>query len=659
MRERRDSGRMHAGSAVAALMALGTGMFGFVGASGADVATVTGGAYGYFTDISLFGGASSTRGPEPSVTLPSEGSAVPVTATVPTASAVYGPAVIFQSGPITVTTQGTTGPAGSVTSGAHIVGHPEGPGPFLYKEITSTCTADESGAEGSTTIVGGVLETKYDADTQEPTVTEPVPLNPPANYERTGTIDHVGDSYRIVFNEQVVNADGSLTVNAAHMYLLGPTAVGELIIGQSVCGVAAAAAASTTTTEPSTTESTTATTATTTEPSTTTTTTTTTTTAPATSTAAATTPADPGSDAGDEPATTGGTDPDASGETTAAAAGTVASAGQETPAPAAPEDDATVAAAALPGSGPVFFAAAAQVSGVSGGAYGFYASVSLFGGPAGANGPAPTVELPPEGANPPLTATAPSGAAQYGPATIFKSGPMTVSTRGSTGVEASVTSSADIQGVADGPGPFLYQRVRSMCTANEAGATGSATIDGGKLETKYDPSTQEPTTTEPIPVTPAPNTERTGTIDHVGDRYRIVFNEQVRNADGSITVNAAHMYLLGPIAVGELIVGQSRCGVTAASAGTDVPAATGSDSGAETARGTSSSTRSSPQVAGVATTRSTNRSTAGTAAGRRLASTGGETPMLLALALVLGALTTARWARSRPVPAAAHHHRRR
>lgn len=40
-----------------------------------------------------------------------------------------------------------------------------------------------------------------------------------------------------VYNEQVVNPDGSITVNAGHQYLLGPIAVGDLILGQVVCGV--------------------------------------------------------------------------------------------------------------------------------------------------------------------------------------------------------------------------------------------------------------------------------------------------------------------------------------------------------------------------------------------------------------------------------------
>ena len=39
-----------------------------------------------------------------------------------------------------------------------------------------------------------------------------------------------------MFNEQIANPDGSITVNAAHEYLLGPTAVGDMVIGSSTCG---------------------------------------------------------------------------------------------------------------------------------------------------------------------------------------------------------------------------------------------------------------------------------------------------------------------------------------------------------------------------------------------------------------------------------------
>ncbi|MGI8984691.1 MAG: ELWxxDGT repeat protein, partial [Acidimicrobiales bacterium] len=181
-----------------------------------------------------------------------------------------------------------------------------------------------------------------------------------------------------------------------------------------------------------------------------------------------------------------------------------------------------------------------------------------------------------------MTDTDPDGAkAEYGPATIFggivpagtstfpPSGPMNVSTQG-TPLGGSVTSSAEITlydppnpaapgGV--GPGPLIADRAASTCTVTESGVSGSASITNGILETKYDTVSQEPIVIENIPANPPPNYTRSGTIDHVGDRYIIVFNEQIVGPD-SITVNAAHMYLLGDIARGELIVASSTCSLT-------------------------------------------------------------------------------------------------
>jgi hypothetical protein len=76
---------------------------------------------------------------------------------------------------------------------------------------------------------------------EHPPVAVSIAANPAPNKSYDGHIHVNGsiDSFRYVFNEQVVNPDGSITVNAAHEYFLGPTAVGELIVGQSVCGVTA------------------------------------------------------------------------------------------------------------------------------------------------------------------------------------------------------------------------------------------------------------------------------------------------------------------------------------------------------------------------------------------------------------------------------------
>src|SRR4051812_2577417 len=199
----------------------------------ANVTAVQGSACGYLADVSLFNGPKMLRGcgqaagapadnASPSVALPAAGSATPITgADADGATAQYGPAKIFSgqypandqnatsppSGPLNVSTQGTTGPGGSVTSTASVTqgsqpppGLPAqprgvGPGPVIADAVSSTCTATETNATtgaksvtASTTITNGKLETKYDAATQLPIQTEPVPANPTVNYTRNGTI---------------------------------------------------------------------------------------------------------------------------------------------------------------------------------------------------------------------------------------------------------------------------------------------------------------------------------------------------------------------------------------------------------------------------------------------------------------------------------------
>ena len=580
----------------------------------ADVSAVKGSACGYITDVSLFGGAKMLRGcgqtddaplgNSPSVTLPATGSAQPITATdADGATAQYGPAKIFSgqypnaandptealgsppSGPLRVSTQGTTGPSGSVMSSANVdpgtqgtvdPNQPRGigPGPVIADAVSSSCTASESGRSATTTITNGKLETKYDATTQLPTMIEDVPANPPVNYTRTGTIDHVGDSFRVVYNEQSTAADGTITVNAVHMYLLGPIAVGDMIIGQSVCGVTVIAGTTTTTAAGATT----------------------TTAAGATTTTAA-----------------GATTTTAAGATTTTAAGattTTAAGATTTTAASAATTTTQVATTTTAGATTTIAAQATTTTAppgeVSGGACGYYTDVSLFGGPknlrgcgqpagAPADNGAPSVTLPAGGSASPITASDPDGATGvYGPAKIFSgqypnkandpeeddtsppSGPLRVSTQGTPG--GTVTSSANVdsgtQGTAEpnqprgvGPGPIIADAVSSTCSASASGVTAAVTITNGKLETKYDVGTQLAIATEDVPTNPPVNYTKTGTIDHVGDNFRVVYNEQIVAADGSITVNAIHMSLLGPTAVGEMVVAQSRCGRSAGGSG--------------------------------------------------------------------------------------------
>jgi len=298
-------------------------------------------------------------------------------------------------------------------------------------------------------------------------------------------------------------------------------------------------------------------------------------------------------------------------------------------------------------------AASAQATPVAGGAYGFYVKVSIFGGAPGTKGPEPSVELPATG-DAPVSAGAPTGEARFGPAVIFQSGALSVTTQRKP--DGSVTSSTSITGLpasADPIGPFKFGKVESTCTSSGGSATASTTITGGVVETKYSNSNPggDPIQTTPAPVNPAPNTEIPGTLDHVNDgvksdTFKVVLNEQIKGPNGGIIVNAAHQYMHGEVAAkGDLIIGQSRCGVSA-----DASDPTGAGSGSSVAGASTS------RGSGAGSSGSGGRS--GSAAGAsRLATTGTDEASLviLALALLAVGLALSGWARRRPVARPEHH----
>ncbi len=218
----------------AATLLLGTGG---QRAAAAEVATVSGEAFGYSAEVGFFSNPPESDGPTPIVTLPAGGSSL-LSETEESTFVQFGPAVILESGEVTVTTEGSTGAAGAVagtTSMAEIVA-----GGFTADLATSACTATETGVTATTTIENGeVFSAEDPEDDEDDTVTE-VPLNPAPNTSYEGTAAGIGDEFEIVVNEQIINEDGSITVNAVHVNFLGPLAVGELIIGQATCGAVAA-----------------------------------------------------------------------------------------------------------------------------------------------------------------------------------------------------------------------------------------------------------------------------------------------------------------------------------------------------------------------------------------------------------------------------------
>ncbi|HUR22406.1 MAG TPA: Ig-like domain-containing protein, partial [Acidimicrobiales bacterium] len=214
------------------------------------IQAVSGGAFGYYSNASLFGGPYEQRGPAPTVSLAANASNSPASAHSDTGAATYGPAHIFESGPIDVHADAALGRIGYAATSSTIQGiadRSQQYGPFIYDGIASSCRADRTGTDVGVTITNGVVETSYyigdDPNTErverggDVKTSAVVPLNPSPGYTIEGSLDHIGDSFRIVFNEQTTNADGSRTVDAAHMYLLGPTAVGDLFIGRSSCGI--------------------------------------------------------------------------------------------------------------------------------------------------------------------------------------------------------------------------------------------------------------------------------------------------------------------------------------------------------------------------------------------------------------------------------------
>ena len=267
--QHRPRRRVRARALLVVLAMVAAGFVGVAAPSSAEVSEVEGSAFGYASEVSLFGGPKNRRGfgqtttagcnvqdpacaPEtaesPSVELPATGGNVSDT-DPDGATAQYGPAIIFSSGAQETTSQGTTGAGGSVTTTASITTiNASQQEVFTADRASSTVTASETGVSGTTTIVNGtVITSEGDPNVDGDETIVAVPTNPPVNHVIPGQIEGVGDRFEYVFNEHVPNADGSLTVYAGHLRLLGPTAVGDLYIAKSTSGVTSNANSTTST----------------------------------------------------------------------------------------------------------------------------------------------------------------------------------------------------------------------------------------------------------------------------------------------------------------------------------------------------------------------------------------------------------------------------
>ncbi|MFE9746301.1 choice-of-anchor P family protein [Saccharothrix saharensis] len=131
-----------------------------------------------------------------------------------------------------------------------------------------------------------------------------------------------------------------------------------------------------------------------------------------------------------------------------------------------------------------------------------------------------------------------------------------------TGGVGSWASTADVRLdlLAKVTGGLSAELVEAECAATQKGVLGKAKLVGLDLGRLGEVGSE-----------PAPNTAVTA--DLLGaDVARVVLNEQVRNGDGSLTVNALHVTLLGgPLGSGDLVVSSATCGP----AGLPIPMASG------------------------------------------------------------------------------------
>jgi hypothetical protein len=208
-------------------------------------------------------------------------------------------------------------------------------------------------------------------------------------------------------------------------------------------------------------------------------------------------------------------------------------------------------------------------AGVTGRAVGYHAEhISLFGGNQPDTGPTPTLALAPDGSNSPQSASAPTGLVQYGPATLFTSDGIDLSASVSPG-GATVSASSAISDVnkattqpSTGSEVLTADRIEGACSATATAVSGSTTVTNGTLRTKaQDPNFPDEGLVT-IPTNPSANYAVDGYLwlsATSQDHWRIVFNEQQTNPDGSITVNPVHEYFQGPTLLGDMVLGQSVC----------------------------------------------------------------------------------------------------
>ncbi|WP_329052372.1 choice-of-anchor P family protein [Amycolatopsis sp. NBC_01488] len=195
------------------------------GAAPASAAPGDGSAYGVHVDVTLLGQPAVKAGP-----LAAANTAGPTSSSL---AKVNLPGILTTG--VINTEAKRDDDSGAVTAKASTadVGLPvlKALGNVGVKAVEAVCTATQEGVKGSTTLVGADLGSVGAVD-----------ANPAPNTQVKVGLAGVTIA-TVILNEQIKNKDGSLTVNALHLKLLGGVVgglgSGDVIVSSATCGPAA------------------------------------------------------------------------------------------------------------------------------------------------------------------------------------------------------------------------------------------------------------------------------------------------------------------------------------------------------------------------------------------------------------------------------------
>ncbi|MEV4600273.1 choice-of-anchor P family protein [Amycolatopsis sp. NPDC049253] len=196
------------------------------GAVPASAAPGDGSAYGVNVDVKLLGASAVKLGPLAAANTdgPTSNSTVSANAAGILTAGVINTSAVRDENSGAVTAKASTANVGLPLLKAAL-------GNVGIKAVEAVCTATQEGVKGSSTLVGADLGSVGDVDS-----------NPAPNTQIKVGLGPVNVA-TLILNEQIKNKDGSLTVNALHLKLLGGVigalGSGDVIVSSATCGPAA------------------------------------------------------------------------------------------------------------------------------------------------------------------------------------------------------------------------------------------------------------------------------------------------------------------------------------------------------------------------------------------------------------------------------------